>query len=83
MGSWPQRRSPAMVTGMHDGRGFGSVGRRVAQPTLILVAVLLMVVAAGRAIGLCIVFRLARRAIPGCVPAWSADRAPPRCVVTA
>ena len=72
-----------MVAGMHDGRGFGSVGRRVAQPMLFLVAVLLMVVAAGRAIGLCIVFRLGRRAVPGCVPAWSADRAPPRCEVTA
>ncbi|MGX6603989.1 hypothetical protein ACWKSP_17865 [Micromonosporaceae bacterium Da 78-11] len=68
---------------MHDGHGFRSIGRRVAQPMVALVAVLLMVVAAGRVVGMCIGFRLARRAVPGCVPAWSADRAPPRCVVTA
>jgi hypothetical protein len=39
--------------------------------------------AAGREIGLCIVFRLTRRAVPGCVPAWSADRAPPMRLITA
>ena len=62
---------------MHDGRGFGGVGRRLALSALSLWAVLAMVVAAAREIGLCIVFRLTRSAIPGCVPAWSADRAPP------
>ncbi len=45
---------------------------------MLLLAVLVLVLSATRSIGLCIVFRTARRATPGCVPAWSADRAPPR-----
>ncbi|GAA1540223.1 hypothetical protein GCM10009827_069460 [Dactylosporangium maewongense] len=71
-----------MVTGMRDGCGFGGIGRRSALSMLALVAVLLVAIEAARDIGLCIVFRLARRAVPGCVPAWSADRAPPRRAVT-
>ncbi|MEV4708820.1 hypothetical protein [Actinoplanes sp. NPDC049316] len=63
---------------MQDGRGTGGVGRRSPLPMLALLTVLMIAVSTGRAIGLCIVFRLTRRAVPGCVPAWSADRAPPR-----
>ncbi|MGA5299794.1 hypothetical protein ACPCHT_07690 [Nucisporomicrobium flavum] len=62
---------------MDDGRGFGGAGSRLALPALLLWAVLMAALAAARDAGLCIVFRLTRRAIPGCVPAWSADRAPP------
>ncbi|OHX07618.1 hypothetical protein BFV98_31125 [Micromonospora sp. WMMB235] len=72
-----------MVADMDDGRGFGGVGRRVAVPTLLVWAVLVLVVSTARDIGLCIVFRLTRRAVPGCVPAWSADRAPPTWTLTA
>ncbi|MFG1676159.1 hypothetical protein [Micromonospora sp. NPDC049282] len=68
---------------MHDGPGFGGVGRRVAVPTLLVWAVLVLVVSTARDIGLCIVFRLTRRAVPACVPAWSADRAPPTWTLTA
>ncbi|WP_245908690.1 hypothetical protein [Pseudosporangium ferrugineum] len=68
---------------MDDGRGFGSVGRRAAVPTLLVWAVLVLVGSTARDIGLCIVFRLTRRAVPGCVPAWSADRAPPAWTLTA
>ncbi|MCF0095374.1 hypothetical protein B0E54_04233 [Micromonospora sp. MH99] len=64
--------------GMHDRRGLRRVGERAPLPTMLLLAVLVLVLSATRSIGLCIVFRSARRAIPGCVPAWSADRAPPR-----
>ncbi|MGC4772248.1 hypothetical protein ACLQ25_25160 [Micromonospora sp. DT44] len=63
---------------MHDRRGPRRVGERTPQPTLLVLAVLVLVLSATRSIGLCIVFRSARRATPGCVPAWSADRAPPR-----
>ncbi|SCL57273.1 hypothetical protein GA0070604_3589 [Micromonospora eburnea] len=70
-----------MVSGMRDGHGIRGVGERGPLPMLALLAVLLVVWAAARAIGLCIVFRLTRRAIPGCVPEWSADRAPPRQAV--
>ncbi len=72
-----------MVAGMGDGRSFGGVGRRASLPTLLVWAVLVLVVSAARDIGLCIVFRLTRRAVPGCVPAWSADRAPPTWTLTA
>ncbi len=72
-----------MVADMDDGRGFGGVDRRVAVPTLLVWAVLVLVVSTARDIGLCIVFRLTRRAVPGCVPAWSADRAPPTWTLTA
>lgn len=64
--------------GMHDRRGPRRVGERVPLPTMLVLAVVVLVLSAARSIGLCIVFRTARRAIPGCVPAWSADRAPPR-----
>ncbi|MET8231140.1 hypothetical protein ABZS77_10735 [Micromonospora sp. NPDC005298] len=63
---------------MHDRRGRARVGERLPLPTMLVLAVVVMVLAATRSIGLCIVFRSTRRAIPGCVPAWSADRAPPR-----
>ncbi|MFY1616225.1 hypothetical protein [Micromonospora sp. WMMD736] len=62
---------------MYGRRGPGRVGERTPQSTLLLLAVLVLVLSATRSIGLCIVFRSARRATPGCVPAWSADRAPP------
>ncbi|WP_213450389.1 hypothetical protein [Rhizomonospora bruguierae] len=62
---------------MRDQRTMSRIGEHTALPMLALLSVLVIVLAAGRSIGLCIVFRLARRAIPGCVPAWSADRAPP------
>jgi len=58
------------------------VAQRSALAMLVLVAVLSAVRHAGPAVGLCIVVRLAR-AVPGCVPAWSADRAPPRRPVLA
>ncbi|UQU67608.1 hypothetical protein COUCH_15620 [Couchioplanes caeruleus] len=67
---------------MHDGRGFGGAGSRFAVPALVLWAVLMAALATARDAGLCIVFRLTRRAIPGCVPAWSADRAPPARATT-
>lgn len=66
---------------MNTGHGFD--GGRVALSALVVWAAVLIIVAAARQIGLCIVFRLTRRAIPGCVPAWSADRAPPAWVLTA
>ncbi|MEU5943154.1 hypothetical protein ABZ807_29225 [Micromonospora sp. NPDC047548] len=72
------RSATAMVCGMHGRRSTSSVGERTSLPTLLVLAVLVMVLSATRAIGLCIVFRLTRRTVPGCVPAWSADRAPPR-----
>ncbi|MFI6230926.1 hypothetical protein ACIBCR_26865 [Micromonospora echinospora] len=56
------------------------VAQRKPLPALTVLAVLVMVLCATRAVGLCIVFRLTRRAVPGCVPAWSADRAPPLLV---
>lgn len=80
--SWLLWSRAAMVADMQDGRGFSGVGWRVALPTLLLWAVL-VVVAAAWEIGLCIVYRLTRGAIPGCVPAWSADRAPPMRTITA
>ncbi|RKF26499.1 hypothetical protein D7I43_16020 [Micromonospora globbae] len=66
-----------MVSGMQDQPGIGCVGERVSLPMLAVLAVLAVVLAATRGVGLCIVFRLTRRAVPGCVPSWSADRAPP------
>ncbi|MFG3698662.1 hypothetical protein ACGF5C_12190 [Micromonospora sp. NPDC047620] len=63
---------------MQDRHGLRRVGKRVSLPALLMLAVLVMVLSAARAVGLCIVFRCTRRAVPGCVPAWSADRAPPR-----
>ncbi|MEQ4301026.1 hypothetical protein ABNF97_06480 [Plantactinospora sp. B6F1] len=50
--------------------------RRLALSVLVVLALVVAAVRAGRALGICIVVRLAR-AVPGCVPAWSADRAPP------
>ncbi|WP_088993004.1 hypothetical protein [Micromonospora echinaurantiaca] len=55
-----------------------TVEQPAALPMLVVAAVLSVIFSPGRAVGLCIVFRLAKRAVPGCVPAWSADRAPPR-----
>jgi hypothetical protein len=52
------------------------VERQLALSMLVVLAVVVTAVRAGRALGRCIVVRLAR-AVPGCVPAWSADRAPP------
>ncbi|OZV80556.1 hypothetical protein CA850_14505 [Micromonospora echinospora] len=53
------------------------VAQRKPLSALAVLAALVMVLCATRTVGLCIVFRLTRRAVPGCVPAWSADRAPP------
>ncbi|SCF06427.1 hypothetical protein GA0074695_3209 [Micromonospora viridifaciens] len=80
---WPAFGMRAMVSRMQDGHSIRRVGERCPLPVLALLAVLLVVWAAARAIGLCIVFRLGRRAVPGCVPEWSADRAPPRQAVPA
>ncbi|MEE6310820.1 hypothetical protein V1634_28660 [Plantactinospora veratri] len=52
------------------------VERRLALSILVVLAVVVAAVRAGQALGMCIVVRLART-VPGCVPAWSADRAPP------
>lgn len=62
---------------MYPPHSLAEVAQPDAPPALLLLAVLVIVLSAIRAAGLCIVFRLARRAVPGCVPAWSADRAPP------
>ena len=74
---WATHRATAMVCGMHDRRTPRRVGERMPLPTMLVLAVFVLVLTATRSIGLCIVFRSTRRAIPGCVPAWSADRAPP------
>ncbi|MFI1194997.1 hypothetical protein ACH4T9_17285 [Micromonospora sp. NPDC020750] len=63
---------------MHAGHAYLGVDERRPLSTLFVLAVLVVVLYAARAVGLCIVFRLGRRAVPGCVPAWSADRAPPQ-----
>jgi hypothetical protein len=61
-------------------------GRHVVEQhnrlSILVVATVLAALASAtdRVPGLCIVFRLAKRSIPGCVPAWSADRAPPRAL---
>ncbi|MFE9656479.1 hypothetical protein [Micromonospora sp. NPDC006431] len=61
---------------VHDGR---QVVEQRRLPILVVAAVLAALVSAtDRVVGMCIVFRLAKRSIPGCVPVWSADRAPPR-----
>jgi hypothetical protein len=52
------------------------VDQRRALAMLVVVAVLTAARHACRPVGLCIVVRLVK-AVPGCVPAWSADRAPP------
>lgn len=54
-----------------------TVEQPAALPMLVVAAVLAVIFSLGHAVGLCIVFRLAKQAVPGCVPAWSADRAPP------
>jgi len=63
---------------MDDRRPASAAAPRQPLPALLLLAVLVILFVAGPVIGLCIVFRLARRAVPSCVAAWSADRAPPR-----
>ncbi|MEH1017247.1 hypothetical protein V6U90_29655 [Micromonospora sp. CPCC 206060] len=68
---------------MHTGRTYVGVDQRRPLSTLFVLAVLVVVLCAAQAVGLCIVFRLGRRAVPGCVPAWSADRAPPRLAAAA
>ncbi|MET8908992.1 hypothetical protein [Micromonospora sp. NPDC004551] len=55
------------------------VGRPFALSMLAVLAVVVAAVRAGCALGMCIVVRL-DRAVAGCVPAWSADRAPPAVV---
>lgn len=53
--------------------------RPLALPMLAVLAVVVAALRAGCAFGMCVVVRL-NRAIAGCVPAWSADRAPPPVV---
>lgn len=69
-------RGAAMVGHMRNRQHPAGVERQLALSMLVVLAVVVAAVRAGRALGRCIVFRLAR-AVPGCVPAWSADRAPP------
>ncbi|MFI2651642.1 hypothetical protein [Micromonospora fulviviridis] len=52
------------------------VERPLALSMRAVLAVVVAAVRAGCALGVCIVVRL-NRAIAGCIPAWSADRAPP------
>ncbi|MFD2764963.1 hypothetical protein [Micromonospora eburnea] len=52
------------------------VASRTALAMFVVVAVLIALRQAGRIMGLCVVVRPAR-AVVGCVPARSADRAPP------
>ncbi|SCF21347.1 hypothetical protein GA0074695_4397 [Micromonospora viridifaciens] len=52
------------------------VASRTAWAMLVVVAVLTALRQAGRARARYLVVGLAR-VVPGCVPAWSADRAPP------
>ncbi|MEU8263284.1 hypothetical protein AB0C02_21965 [Micromonospora sp. NPDC048999] len=61
---------------MRDPRLRLDVASRTALAMFVVVAVLTAARRAGRARILRFVTRPAR-AIPGCVPAWSADRAPP------
>ncbi len=61
---------------MRNRQHLGDIDQRVALSMLVVLAVVVAAVRAGSALGMCIVVRLAR-AVPGCVPAWSADRAPP------
>ncbi|MCI4066817.1 hypothetical protein MRQ36_31345 [Micromonospora sp. R77] len=53
------------------------VQRHPALSTLIVLAVVAATVRAGSDVGMCIVVRLTGE-VGSCVPAWSADRAPPR-----
>jgi hypothetical protein len=77
------RRTAIVVLGVSSGYGgrmpatcpFLSIDGRAALSLLVALVVLRY---AAQAVGLCIVFRRGRSAVPGCVPAWSADRAPPR-----
>ncbi|MGC4897199.1 hypothetical protein [Micromonospora sp. DT31] len=59
-----------------------AVGQPLALSMLAVLAVVLRALRSGRALGMCIVVRLSR-AVAGCVPAWSADRAPPQVVAPA
>lgn len=59
---------------MHTDAAIAALGLRPV-PMVVVFLVLLLVC---EPVGLCIVFRRGRSAVPGCVPAWSADRAPPR-----
>jgi hypothetical protein len=59
----------------HHQHPFGPA-RSLALSMLAVLAVVVAAVRAGSALGMCIVVRL-NRAVAGCVPAWSADRAPP------
>jgi len=61
---------------MADLRPRLDVASRTALAMLVVVAVLTALRQARRTMGLCGVVRLTR-AVPGCVPARSADRAPP------
>lgn len=66
-----------MVGRMRNRQHPVGVERPLALSMLAVLAVVVAAVRAGGALGVCIVVRLSR-AVAGCVPAWSADRAPPR-----
>ena len=68
-----------MVGRMESRRRPAGAQRSLALSMLAVLAVVLAALRAGCAFGMCIVVRL-NRAIAGCVPAWSADRAPPSIV---
>ncbi|MEV6373354.1 hypothetical protein [Micromonospora musae] len=58
------------------------VERPLVLSMLAVLAVVVTAVRTGCGLGMCIVFRL-NRAVAACVPAWSADRAPPDVAVLA
>ncbi|MEV4810922.1 hypothetical protein [Micromonospora avicenniae] len=58
------------------------VERPLVLSMLAVLAVVVTAVRTGCALGMCIVFRLTR-AVAACVPAWSANRAPPDVVLSA
>ncbi|MFC0508926.1 hypothetical protein [Micromonospora costi] len=67
---------------MRNHQHLAGVERPLALSMLAVLAVVIAAVRAGCALGMCIVFRLSR-AVAACVPAWSADRAPPEVAAPA
>ncbi|MEV0155486.1 hypothetical protein AB0H57_17330 [Micromonospora sp. NPDC050686] len=65
---------------MRNQQHHAAIERSLVLSMLAVLAVVVTALRGGRALGVCIVVRLSR-AVPGCVPAWSADRAPPTAVV--
>ncbi|RKN20953.1 hypothetical protein D7147_09065 [Micromonospora musae] len=71
-----------MVSRMRNQQHSIGVERPLVLSMLAVLAVVVTAVRTGRGLGMCIVFRL-NRAVAACVPAWSADRAPPDVAVLA